>query len=119
VAGAVSDEADTLVDLLRQAHEVMGDLRRLIKEAQAVVDSIPKRAMDEVGDLLIAASEKELVAYHQGVEESIQDAQQAIFDRFDSIANIILNVSKRTIRQGETAEDAAQQIRKIIEERGF
>jgi len=119
----MSTEAETLQELLTEAHGVIKDLRAqtrvtklVIEELQAVVHAQVTRDMAAQIDTVV---KEELADYHAAMMKAIAETEAAIQGRFDRIARIMLGETKTAIRQGETLEDSAAKIRQIIEDRGF
>jgi|RhiMethySRZTD1v2_1073278.scaffolds.fasta_scaffold20637_11 hypothetical protein len=117
----MSDETDTLQDLLRQAHETIKDLRGLLREAAAFRAALPKLVEEAVGDQLKEAAVRETAAYFAGIDKSIDDATEAVYQRFDRLyASLVGELDKRADELRRTgADEQSAAVRKILQDRGF
>ena len=74
----MSDEAEELRTLIREAHEVLGDLRREVKTARAVGPEIVSGILDD-------AVTKGLATFHDELGKARDEAVDRIFRRFDEL----------------------------------
>ena len=86
-----SKEVDDLKEIIRQAHEVLGDLRRAMKEARDLIENYTDEKVIPVLDTRTAAALEE---YSGSITKAIQAATDAVYDRFDTITNIMLGKGK-------------------------
>lgn len=117
----MSDETDTLQDLLRQSHEAIKDMRALLREARAFREALPQLVVDAVGTQLKEAAISEMAAYYAGIEKGIDEATEAIYQRFDRLYTTLvgeLNVRAEDLRRSESATQT-EAVRKILQDRGF
>lgn len=112
-------ERETLAELISDAHVVIKDLKQLTRQCQAAVEILETRARTAVDEEIGAIVKQQLSAYEDSVRTAIDVATASVYERFTQIADILLNETKRAVRDGDTAADQARLVRKIIEERGF
>lgn len=86
-------ETEDLKEVIRQAHEVLGDLRRTMKETRELIESYTAEKVEPELDSRVAAAVEE---YGRGITRAIESAQNAVYDRFDTITNIMLGKGKAT-----------------------
>lgn len=84
------EDADALRVLIREAHTVMKDLKVLIKEAKEVSGVLSATLPNILGEQIERAVEVGLATYNQAIDTAIKEAEQAVYERFDSIAEQLL-----------------------------
>lgn len=90
-------------DLIRDAHAAAKDLRQASRDAQTM---LAKMAEAEVSERLEGAVEKGLEEYKATLAEAIERSTDAVFRRFDTLANIMLG-------KGEVSDLEAMAHRKL------
>jgi hypothetical protein len=117
----MSEETETLQELLREAHEVLKDLRAANKEARRLVDAMPSLVKEAVGALLLEAANSELVAYHEAMGRAIEAATTKVYDRFDQLGKMLLGETAKAnaILVETSMENHIRAVRKVIEDRGI
>lgn len=84
-------QEEALKELIREANAATKDLRKAIKEGQdflekTIADALAKRIADEVGE--------GLKHYRETLDAKLETTQQAMFDRYDTLTNIMLGKGK-------------------------
>ncbi len=97
--------------LIREAHEVMKDLRQTMRDAgriRADVALLAKTAAEDVVDPVIAST---LETYQATIAAAIESATEAVYARFDTIADLLLGETKsQRRRHGESLPETAARI---------
>ena len=114
-----TEEREALQELITEAHQVMKDLRVLLRQCQLATEILETRARAAVDEEIGTIVKESLDTYGVAMSEAINKAEQAVFARFDELGALLLGETKRAMRQGDTLEDQAAMVRKIIEERGY
>lgn len=111
------EDIDALIVRTRAAHEALKDLKAGIKEAQDAIKATEAAqrhllvALTQTVDSAIAdAIDIGLQNYSTAIEIAIQDAQQAVYDRFDVIAAILLGE-----KEERTITEDARLVRKYLD----
>lgn len=116
----MSEERESLEELIAEAHRCIKDMRQMLTEARIVRDEIQAviHGMIDADFSAIIAEEttKYLAEYGKALDEAITQGENAVYKRFDDITRILLNETKTAKRRGETVED---QVRAVIEQRGW
>lgn len=86
-------ESDELKEIIRQAHEVLGDLKRTMREARDLIESYTE---EKVTPVLEQRTADALEEYAGQITRATQSATDAVYDRFDTICNIMLGKGKLT-----------------------
>jgi hypothetical protein len=107
-----NDEEERLHALVQEAHGVLRDLRLAIKEAKTLVAEEKTRTMDEYGEVVRQGLEE----FQEALGIATEDATQAVYDRFDLIAAILLGKDWESQREGRAPLD--ELVRRYIERRG-
>jgi hypothetical protein len=90
-----------LRDLIRQAHEATRDLRGVIREATALRDRLPQKVTEIVEHTIGAQIDQGLNSFKEAQMRAIEDAQAAVFARFDTMTETLLGIDPRSKRQGK------------------
>jgi hypothetical protein len=90
-------EIAELRNAIRQGHELLRDLRTAVREAKEYEDRIcTERVYKRIED----AVSKGLAEYRKALNNAIEGATQATYDRFDLLAAITLGTDAQNIRNG-------------------
>jgi heme oxygenase len=95
------DEVAELRAATREAHEVLKDLRRTVKEAMQFRAAMEHAAQVSVDEQVKAVVEKGLDDYGRALKLAIDDATRLVYKRFDRLADILLGEDKATKRRGK------------------
>lgn len=77
--------------LLREAHEVLADLRQQVKEARELVAELaPGRLREIVDEQIAAAVAAGLATWQSSVQVMVADAQGKVLERFDRLTADLL-----------------------------
>lgn len=98
---STEDEVLALKEATREAHEAIKDLRQVIKEARQVDAHLAEKAYAalETGVAEIVAAG--LDEYKVTISKAIDTSTEAVFRRFDTIADLLMGEDKTTRRRGE------------------
>lgn len=91
---AKQDEIEELKDLVRQMHEALKDGARLLKAMATVKEellSVSQQVFDERMSEMVAEG---LSEYRKALNSQIELASKSIYDRFDTIADILTGKDK-------------------------
>jgi hypothetical protein len=92
--------ATDLRDLIRQAHEVIKDMKTFIKETRQVRDDLPKSIV-----LYLDQCVREgLDEFGSTLEEAIKESEARLFGRYDQITAILMGDEDKA-NGGETLEE--------------
>jgi phosphoenolpyruvate-protein kinase (PTS system EI component) len=99
----VSTEAEVaaLRAATREAHEAIKDLRAVIREAKEVKEKLGVEMTDVWDNGMREVVSTGLAEYNTTIKRAIDEATQAVFDRFNVLADRLLGVDKGTRRRGE------------------
>jgi hypothetical protein len=112
----VDEDADALRLLIREAHEATKDLKAVIREATEARESLITMAAVTVEQGINIAVEEGLKAYSESISTAIDDATDAVYERFDVIAATLLGESEKQKRRGDIrVVDQAALLRKIVQ----
>lgn len=95
-------EIETLValrEVIREAREAAKDLRAEIRTARETRREF--FAAPEMETRLKELTEDALAAYEQAIKKAIDDATQAVWNRFDTIVMIALGEDPESVREGK------------------
>lgn len=92
------EETAALREATRQAHEVLGDLRRAIKDGERLVKEAADVAIKERFEPVVAQGLKE---FGDALGVAIEESTQAVFARFDQITDTLLGEDKASRRRGK------------------
>lgn len=108
---SVGEEIKNLEAAIREAHTLLKDLRAATKDAKDAIVQVRAVARSVFEEEMAAQVDAGLKSYAEGIGKSIDEATEAVFHRFDTIANTLLGEGKRARKQGQTA------LRDLIEEK--
>ena len=89
-----------LRELIRQAHEVVKDLRAATREAKDVRGSLPAAAKKAVEDQISAEVAAGLESYNAALTKAVEDGTKAVYARFDTIEKMLLGEDAHSVRAG-------------------
>lgn len=100
-------DQEKLRSLTREAHEAIKDLRLLLREVdgkqkeleqarQALADDIVAVINDEFEDVMEKAAKAQIDGMAVATSAAILKTEEAIFDRFDTIARLLLGEDEET-----------------------
>lgn len=97
----VDEDIARLKEATREAHEAMKDLNMMIQMAKATTKEL-NTAVSEALENGIGKQVKEgLDQYAESLNAAIDGATQAVYKRFDQIADILLGEDKSSQRSGK------------------
>lgn len=103
----VSDPVAELREATAEAHGVMKDLRRLLREIRAaeaeVVELLATTFEAEVGEVV----KKGLDQYASEIKEHTDRASDAVLERFDQMASILIGETAKELQSDATLEEIA------------
>lgn len=88
--GTQATPAEELRELIREAHGVQKDMRGLLKQVDAKLEEMDKRAHIIVDDALTERVSAGLEAYHEMIEQSSKEASEAVYRKFDLIYKTLI-----------------------------
>lgn len=103
---STTDETEALRETVREAHEAIQDLTRLIREAREVTASIRVAAAITVENRIGDAISDGLAGYRETIAEQTKKATDTVVARFENIEKTLL---------GETAAQRAKNQPSITE----
>lgn len=89
----MQDDIEELRDLVREAHGVMGDLTRTMREVRALITEVEKVSQTVFEERMNETVVAGLAAYQGVISEAIEGATDAVYQRFDTIASVLLQRS--------------------------
>lgn len=90
-----ASEADELRAATREAHEMMGDLARQMKEAEKLVAQIQTEADKAVAERVSEAVATGLEKYSKQILAATEASTAAVFERFDTIFKVITGMNRK------------------------
>jgi LPS O-antigen subunit length determinant protein (WzzB/FepE family) len=110
------DEVAELREATRQAHEALKDLRLAVKEAVKLKDSIEQAAQVAMDERIAPAVEKGLEEFRESLKKAIDTGTEAVFHRFDTVADTLLGEDRATRRQGKPSIPEMFAARKVLDQ---
>lgn len=107
------EDADALRVLIRQAHEATKDCRQVIRQMESVRIDLLSSAAYALANGINDAVEEGLNNYRDAITDAIANAEDAIYQRFDIVAGILLGEEGE--RDRDTIEDQARLVRRVLE----
>lgn len=109
------EDADALRVLVREAHEALKDIKATIREAKEAREELSSMTAVAVSESIDLAVSEGLETYAASIEKAIEDATNAVYNRFDVIAATLLGETEQDKRKGEpTMGDLARLVRRVI-----
>lgn len=106
-------EVDRLRDVLREAHAAIKDMRHLLRQADAARAVIETMVAKQIEEGIKTEVDKGLDEYRDSLNKAIDNATEAVYRRFDTIADMLLGETKAAKRKGEPSlADYAQHLRR-------
>lgn len=112
------DEVETLRALVRESHEVMKDLRILIREAAETALALEAAARVGVSERLDQATSDGLISYGTAIETAIKESTEAVYARFDAIYDALMSVTKTERRTGHSGLEELPDVFRGKKEKG-
>jgi uncharacterized protein YukE len=106
-----AEEVAALKAATREAHEAIKDLRAAIREGKELVREIDAAAETSVTERVHKVVQEGLDEFGKALEKSIEGATEAVFERFDTLADLLNGADKASKRQGKPT------ISELIEEK--
>lgn len=100
----------------RQAHEVLKDLRLAVKDALKLKESIEQAAQVAVDERLEPIVKQGLEKFIAALNVAIQEGTEAVFHRFDTIADNLLGEDRTSRRQGRPTVEEIFAARKVLDQ---
>lgn len=111
----IDEDADALRLLVREAHEATQDLKATIREAQTTREQLMTMAAVAITESVDVAVSEGLAAYSAAIAKAIEEATDAVYKRFDVIADTLLGETESQKRRGMVPMvDQAALVRKIV-----
>ena len=102
-------ESEILRQATREAHEVLGDLRRTVKEARGVLKEIEELRTATFEKEIAAQVQEGLAGYEATLKEAMGQGVDHVMGEFDKLEGILLGTDPKSKRQGkESIEDLAR-----------
>lgn len=114
--------ASELREAIGEAHGLIKDLRQATRDGRSVIDDLMTQ---KISDKLDAEVVKGLQTYQKSITKAVDDATEAVFKRFDTLAETLLGETQKTRRQKrqrtipELVEEAAAKKRRSAENDTF
>jgi len=102
-------EVEDLRAATREAHEVMKDLRGLIKDCRALLSELRYAAATDVDEQIKAEVAKGLAAYSAANIVAIQEAERLIYQRFATIGDILMGETKSSVKVGNSIKQMVEE----------
>jgi hypothetical protein len=96
--------ANEIADLkvaIREAHEILKDLKQMIKVAVQIRDEVLAAAGVMVNDAIEEAVGIGLAAYNQAITTAMEEATEAVYERFDTLFENLMAVDKASVKKGD------------------
>ena len=107
-----ASEADELRAATREAHEVMGDLARTMKQAEKLLADIQSQIPDlisvQMDEVIGEAVRIGLEHYSEVIQKAIEDSTDAVYNRFDTILSILMGTDANGKKRGESVPQMLQ-----------
>ena len=112
------DDVAVLKAATREAHVAAQELASVIREARKLQADLKGFADIAVEEAMKPVIDAKFAEFHQAMDEGIEMATKAVFDRFDTIRDALLGENQATRRRGlETIPELAEQYRANQERR--
>jgi len=110
----LDEDADALRVLIREGHEVMKDLRRVIREAEEKKDGLIALVPMLTSERIEQSVQEQLAGFGVTLDLAIKDAESSIFDRFDALQKVLMSEDKQSVEEGEVPlKDYVRIVRKL------
>ena len=83
----------------RAANEVLAELKDTLKDVKKARDEISKLLESAFEDQIASVVSDTLASYKESIDKAIDDATQAVFDRFETISKTLLGETKEARRK--------------------
>ena len=97
----LSAKIDELKAMHREANEMLRDLRSAIKEGRALRDELKTAAEVAVNEQMVPVVKEGLEQFGRELSTAIDLGTEAVFRRFDTVADTLLGEDKASKRQGK------------------
>jgi len=112
------DDVAVLKAATREAHVAAQELASVIREARKLQADLKGFADVTVSKVMEPVIEAKFAEFNKAMNDGIEMATQAVFDRFDTIRDALLGEDQATRRRGlETIPELAEQYRADQEKR--
>jgi predicted phage-related endonuclease len=91
---------DEMREATRAANETLSDLKRTLKEVKKVQAEVHKEIDTAFDDKVATVVADTLASYRVSIDEAIENATQAVFDRFDTIHKTLTGETRADKRAG-------------------
>jgi hypothetical protein len=115
------EDVDALIVRTREAHEVLKDIKAATRELKETIElarqvqaSLMITVVEVVDNAIGETVESGLQNYSRAIDIAIDEAQDAVYERFDLIAAILMGGTDETEM---TLEDGARLIRKTLDKK--
>lgn len=95
------EDVARLKEATREAHEVIKDLKRAVADARETHRLLHACVQDALNAGIGEQVQQGLDEYKDSLNKAIDDATQAVYTRFDQIADILLGEDKQSKRAGK------------------
>jgi len=96
-----ADETAALRAAIREAHEAIQDLRLAMREAREVAVELDRAAHDALDNGIREEVQAGLASLGDAIDRAIDEATAKVFERFDTVRDVLLGEDKRSRRRGE------------------
>lgn len=111
------EEIAALKEATREAHRAIKDLKRCVEEAREAHRMLHACVEDALSAGIGEQVQKGLDDYKASLEAAIDGATQAVYGRFDQIADILMGEDKQSKRAGKPSIPDLVRLRAAIEGR--
>jgi hypothetical protein len=87
---------------IREANESLKEIKRAIKEGEKLLESVDVMVKAKFDTLIEAQVIEKLASYDESMKEAVENGTNAVYRRFDLIADILLGETNRRKRDGES-----------------
>lgn len=99
------DAEESLKATIREGHEMIQDLKALMKEATTVAERLEVAVHQQVDDTIKAELEAGLVAWNQGVDEAMTYGTERVLTEFARLQTLLIDRTREGFSIAEFIEN--------------
>lgn len=96
MAKTTADEVEELRDLIRQMHEALKDGTRLLKAMETVKEELVSVSQEVFEERIEGVVKEALDGFNVTMIKHIDDATEAVYNRFDVLGRVLLGKGKKS-----------------------
>jgi N-methylhydantoinase B/oxoprolinase/acetone carboxylase alpha subunit len=111
------EEVASLNALVRESHECIKDLNAAMKNAEKMIERIENAAAQKVDEVVQPIIAEFLKHYADTMMQAIKEGEEAVYERFNDIANILLGETRSQQGKRMSLVEQAEALRRIRAEK--